>query len=95
MRVPPILLKPEPLDPDGTSIGLRWGEPEVGHRHRIGGEPSIAPAQWPSCPGCNASMTFYGQLDSINDDVILADAGVLLVFVCFDCFEAAAVVAST
>jgi hypothetical protein len=40
-------------------------------------------------------MTFYGQLDSLNDDVVLADAGVLLVFVCFDCFEAAALVAST
>ena len=39
-------------------------------------------------------MTFYGQLDSVNDDVILADAGVLLCFVCFDCFEAAAMVES-
>ena len=40
-------------------------------------------------------MTFYGQLDSIGDDFALADAGVVLVFVCFNCFEAAALVAST
>jgi hypothetical protein len=39
-------------------------------------------------------LTFYGQLDSVNDDVILADAGLVLVFVCFDCFEAAAQVVS-
>jgi hypothetical protein len=35
-------------------------------------------------------MTFYGQLDSVGDDVVLADAGVVQVFVCFDCFDAAA-----
>ena len=39
-------------------------------------------------------MTFYGQLDSIGDDFVLADAGVVEVFVCFDCFEAAARVSS-
>ncbi|MEA2311420.1 MAG: hypothetical protein QOE28_1388 [Solirubrobacteraceae bacterium] len=39
-------------------------------------------------------MTFYGQLDSIGDDFALADAGVVEVFVCFDCFEAAARVSS-
>lgn len=35
-----------------------------------------------------------GQLDSVNDDVVLADCGLVYVFVCFDCFEAAAVVQS-
>ena len=40
-------------------------------------------------------MTFYGQLDSINDEFVIADVGVVLVFLCFDCFEAAAQVAST
>lgn len=39
-------------------------------------------------------MTFYGRLDSLNDEITLADVGVLLVFVCFDCFEAAAMVRS-
>lgn len=40
-------------------------------------------------------MTFYGQLDSLNDQVVLADVGVVLVFVCFDCFESAATIASS
>jgi hypothetical protein len=58
--------------------------------------------------GCNSPATAkssvvvsatsrYGQLDSIGDDFALADAGVVqvFVFVCFDCFEAAAQVVST
>jgi len=32
-------------------------------------------------------MTFYGQLDSINDEFNLADCGLIYVFVCFGCFE--------
>lgn len=31
-------------------------------------------------------MTFYGQLDSIGDEYVLADCGMIYVFVCFDCF---------
>jgi hypothetical protein len=31
--------------------------------------------------------TFYGQLDSINDDFCLADCGIIYVFVCFDCYK--------
>jgi len=40
-------------------------------------------------------MTFYGQLDSISDEFALADAGVVQVFVCFDCFTSEAVVRSS
>ena len=39
-------------------------------------------------------MTFYGQLDSINDEFMIADVGIVRVFVCFDCFEAHATVES-
>jgi hypothetical protein len=39
-------------------------------------------------------MTFYGQLDSINQDILIADAGIVMVFICFDCFEAQAVIES-
>ena len=39
-------------------------------------------------------MTFYGQLDSINDEYCLADVGVVSVFICFECFEATALVSS-
>lgn len=36
-------------------------------------------------------MTFYGQLDSLpRVEYDLADAGLVLVFVCFSCFEVAA-----
>jgi len=39
-------------------------------------------------------MTFYGQFDSVNDDYSVADAGLIYVYLCFDCFEAAALVDS-
>ena len=37
-------------------------------------------------------MTFYGQLDSINDDIAIGDAGLVCVFVCFGCLTATALV---
>ena len=46
------------------------------------------------CSNCHESMTFYGQLDSINDEFILADCGLVYVFVCFGCFTAQAFVQS-
>ena len=39
-------------------------------------------------------MTFYGQLDSLNDEFCLADVGLVFVFVCFDFFEATAFIQS-
>ena len=39
-------------------------------------------------------MTFYAQLDSINDEYNLADVGLIYVFVCFDCFETRSVLQS-
>ena len=39
-------------------------------------------------------MTFYGQFDSINDDIVIADAGMVYVFICFDDFEATALIQS-
>jgi hypothetical protein len=32
-------------------------------------------------------MTFYAQLDSLNDEIVLGDLGMIYVFVCFDCLE--------
>lgn len=51
-------------------------------------------AETPVCSNCHESMTFYGQLDSINDEFILADCGLVYVFVCFGCFTAQAFVQS-
>lgn len=42
------------------------------------------------CGACSEQTTFYGQLDSINDEICLADAGVVTVWVCFSCFDAQA-----
>ena len=40
-------------------------------------------------------MSFYGQLDSINDDYVLADCGLIYVFVCFSDNEVKALLQSS
>ena len=83
-QLPAFKLIPHPVDDAAAALsGFRWAGPEVGTRHRLGGEPSfIGIEQFPGCPSCLETMTFYGQLDSINDDFCLADVGVVQVFVC-------------
>lgn len=96
MRVPEFILRAEPLDDAAASAaGSRSAGPEIGTRHRIGGEPTeLSPIDYPRCGSCPELMTFYGQLDSIGDDYAIADAGVVHVFVCFDCFETEARISS-
>jgi hypothetical protein len=96
-RIPPFRLDAHPLTPEAeATAGFEWASPDVGTRHRIGGEPDGVPeSEYPRCRSCGHPMSFYGQLDSIGDHFALADVGVVHVFVCFDCFEAAARVAST
>lgn len=73
-------------------LGFDAAADEVGHRHRLGGRPAwLQDDQTPSCPDCGELMTFYGQLDSIGDDINLADAGLIYVFVCFNDFETRAI----
>ena len=80
---------------DRASQGFKWAPAEVGERHRLGGDPEWQQGdETPACRQCGQKMTFYGQLDSIGDDFILADCGLVYVFVCFEDFEAAAVVQS-
>jgi hypothetical protein len=75
--------------------GFKWAEPEIGTRHRLGGRPdAIQPLEYPNCPECGEEMNFYGQLDSINDEFILGDVGMVYVFVCFYCQEAQAIIQS-
>jgi hypothetical protein len=87
-QIPPFRLIPEPLTDEAAELPrFRWAAPEIGKRHQLGGEPSfIQPANYPTCGDCGETMSFYGQLDSINDEFILADAGLVFVFVCFECF---------
>jgi len=68
---------------------------DCGKRHRLGGMPDfLQPTDFPACP-CGKQMTFYGQLDSINDEINLADCGLIQVFVCFDCFETQSILTSS
>ena len=67
-------------------LGHEWADPEIGHRHKLGGTPQWLQAEeWPKC--CGSRMTFYAQLDSVGDEVHLADCGLIYVFVCFDCYH--------
>ena len=58
----------------------------IGTRHQLGGEPTYIQAKiHPVCPDCKEKMTFYAQLDSINDEFCIADCGMIYVFVCLEC----------
>lgn len=88
MKIPaiPLALAPE-TDDARAVIGFRWAGEPMGKRHRIGGDPEwIQEREVPSCE-CGKEMTFYGQLDSVGDELCLADCGMIYVFICFDCFE--------
>jgi hypothetical protein len=87
-KIPPFRLIPEPLSEEAVSLPkFRWASSEIGTRHQLGGDPKIIQrSKWPKCGECGEEMTFYGQLDSINDEFNLADCGIILVFVCFNCY---------
>ena len=89
-RIPPIKLEPIPLTEEARSVmGFEWADPIIGTRHRLGGMPErdLSQEYWPRCKDCREAMTFYGQLDSIGDDVCVADVGLIYVFICLDCNE--------
>jgi hypothetical protein len=69
-----------------------FGRP-VGHRNKLGGQPDWLQAGYeaPACSQCRKAMTFYGQLDSIDEHANIADCGMIYVFLCFDCFQADAI----
>jgi hypothetical protein len=95
-RIPSFRLQPLPLDDEARTLRkFQWADPEVGNRHKLGGEPLLLQKlNWPRCPSCDEPMTFYGQLDSINDDFVIADCGMIYVFLCFGCNESVARVQS-
>jgi hypothetical protein len=88
-KIPPFRLKAEPLNEEAANLPkFEWAEADVGTRHKLGGEPDfIQRESWPKCPDCAEQMTFYAQLDSINDAFCIADVGMIFVFVCFDCYS--------
>ncbi len=40
-------------------------------------------------------MSFYGQLDSISDEDMIGDAGLIYVFLCLGCFETKSITQSS
>jgi hypothetical protein len=94
--IPPFRLVAEPLNDEAAHLPpFKWAGGEIGKRHRLGGMPdSLQPPDFPAC-SCGKQMTFYGQLDSINDEINLADCGLIQVFVCFDCFETQSILTSS
>jgi hypothetical protein len=96
-RIPTFKLIPSPVTEEAKNLpGFKWAGPEVGKRHQLGGLPvhPVSDADWPRCPDCTERMSFYGQLDSINDDICIADVGLISVFICFDCNEVRAQIAT-
>jgi hypothetical protein len=95
-RLPEIPLSPSPTtDEARAAVNFEWAAENVGRRHKLGGAPDWLQApDIPSCPDCRKAMTFYGQLDSVGDEITLADVGMIYVFVCFDCFETKSVLQS-
>jgi hypothetical protein len=93
--IPASRLTPEPMDDEALEL-LECGAGVAGinKRHRLGGKPEFIEAEEiPVCAFGNP-MTFYAQLDSVSEEFSLADCGMIYVFVCFNCFEAKAVLQS-
>lgn len=94
-EIPPFKLIPEPLNDEAAALpAFHWAGDEIGHRHRLGGAPDfIQGDEVPQC-SCGKRMSFYAQLDSINDEFIIGDCGMVYVFICFECLEARAILQS-
>lgn len=94
--IPPFTLVAHPLNDDAAHLPpFKWAGGEIGKRHRIGGNPEfLQKPEFPFC-SCAKQMPFYGQLDSLNDEFVLADCGIIYVFVCFDCFETKSILQSS
>lgn len=86
-NIPSFRLKLQPLNEEAAKLPpFQWAEDHIGTRHQLGGEPNFIQGEdWPVCPECGEHMTFYAQLDSINDEFVIADCGMIYVFVCFEC----------
>lgn len=95
-RIPPFQLVPVPLNEEARQLpGFEWAKEDIGKRHKLGGLPDFVRIEdYPKCAHCNEVMMFYAQLDSINDDYVIADCGVISVFLCFECIEVQTVIGS-
>ncbi len=86
-EIPPFKLVPQPLNDSARALPkFQWAGDDIGTRHKLGGKPDfIQNLIIPKCSDCGEDMTFYAQLDSINDEFCIADCGMIYVFVCLEC----------
>jgi hypothetical protein len=95
MKVPHFKIKLEPVTADAKKMEpFKWARDDIGSRHKIGGDPDfIEGMESPTCD-CGVEMTFYAQLDSLNEKYNIGDAGMIYIFLCFDCFISKSIVQS-
>ena len=95
-RLPEFKLIAVPVTEEAAQMaGFKYAAPDIGTRHKIGGSPDfLQSGSIPRCGSCNTEMSFYAQLDSIGDELVIADCGMIYVFCCFWCFDVKAFVDS-
>ena len=95
-KIPPFKLITQPLNDESKNLpGFQWADKHIGTRHQLGGEPQFLQQEdFPICDDCHEKMTFYAQLDSINDEFCIADCGMIYVFICFDCLTTKSIIQS-
>ncbi|MES0864214.1 hypothetical protein ABLN87_17825 [Ruegeria sp. SCPT10] len=90
----PLVMQATTMEAE-REIGFKWADASVGRRSKIGGKPDLVQDGCRQvCKSCGSEMTFYAQIDSVGDEVCLADVGMVYVFVCFDCFTSESFVQS-
>ncbi|WP_424831377.1 hypothetical protein [Ruegeria sp.] len=96
MKLPEYKIELKPLSVEASKMmGFKWAGSEIGKRSKLGGAPDyLQPHHTPTCDACGEQMSFLCQLDSVGDDIVFADVGMVYVFICFDCFEVKAFVQS-
>jgi hypothetical protein len=94
-KIPKFRLVAEPMTSEAAALpAFKWAGGDIGKRHQLGGEPEfIQKINFPTC-SCGEIMSFYAQIDSINDDIVIADCGMIFLFLCFSCFESKSIVQS-
>ena len=95
-KVPTFKLLLQPITENAEGLpNFKWASPEIGTRYQLGGDPSfIQASHHPRCPECLADMVFYAQLDSLSDDWMIGDCGMIYIFVCFECNQVSSFVQS-
>lgn len=93
--LPPFKLVPVPMRNYSRPVSFGPNAEGFGERHQLGGLPEFIEPDT-DVPTCRFGkpMTFYAQLDSISEEFMIADRGMIYVFICLDCFEVKAVVQS-